>query len=338
MANNIQRLYWGMLGRRQAVKQWIQVSNDRLEQSKRRAKRELSASNIQRIYRGHVVREYVILVRIELEKAARRKALVNRMTRVIQRLARGRHGRVLTQRRKEYLQEQALRWAMSINVQRVYRGHVGRMLAAEARRLREIRRRHAAATVIQRHFRGFRGRALAAIARALKILRAKHQEAALEIQRYMRGCLARSHVKHHRVKVERERLELRSSISIQRIFRGHKGREAREIEMRLNEMEVFARPLLAKTKTLEAETVKVNRLINRLEDQTQRMEENIVQGHRELDYALHTTAKFTDCTRINGIPQRYLTKYLRIRLKDHLEHEEVCVCSTVYGWFSRRIC
>ena len=42
----------------------------------------------------------------------------------------------------------------------------------------------------------------------------------------------------------------------------------------------------------------------------------------ELEQCNQTTARYTDCSRIvKGITQRYLTKYLRVRLKELLETE-----------------
>ena len=43
----------------------------------------------------------------------------------------------------------------------------------------------------------------------------------------------------------------------------------------------------------------------------------------ELQLCNKTTNKYTDSTRINNTPQRFLTKFLRVRLQDHLEHEQV---------------
>ena len=37
---------------------------------------------------------------------------------------------------------------------------------------------------------------------------------------------------------------------------------------------------------------------------------------------MQTTSKYCDTMRINNTPQRFLTKYLRVRLKDHYEHEK----------------
>lgn len=62
--------------------------------------------------------------------------------------------------------------------------------------------------------------------------------------------------------------------------------------------------------------------MSRLSGADQRLEKEIKELEIELLHCLETTAKFTDCDKINGVPQRFLTKYLRIRLKDHYDHEK----------------
>ena len=93
--------------------------------------------------------------------------------------------------------------------------------------------RNQKALLIQKRFRGMRGRLLAAIARALKILRAKQNFAALDMQRFVRGCIARDHVKQTRAKKIHEKIVLKAVMLIQRIFRGHKGRESGDVERKV---------------------------------------------------------------------------------------------------------
>jgi hypothetical protein len=46
-----------------------------------------------------------------------------------------------------------------------------------------------------------------------------------------------------------------------------------------------------------------------------------VQIEREIGQCEWTTAKYMDSSRINNMPQRFLTKFLAVRLKDLLVHE-----------------
>lgn len=123
----------------------------------------------------------------------------------------------------------------------------------------------------------------------------------------------------------RWRVEKRAATLIQKIFRGHKGRECREIEKELARVEGLARPLLALLKTQEEEEAKRAKVIWRLEYNDRQATDELVEIERELELCNESNQKYTDSARISKTPQRYITKYLRIRLKDHLAHEKVAL-------------
>ena len=317
----IQKTYWGMLGRRRVIKRRDEIATAKLEAVRRQALREQSANVIQRNYRAYLAVHFAVRQYKLREIREARIALEERMIRLIQRICYGKLGRNKMKRRRAYLARLAKEFDMAREIQRVYRGHVGRMVAERRAREKWLAMRNAMALRIQRRFRGMRGRVLAAIAKALKILRAKQNFAALEMQRFIRGCLARDHVKQAKEKKLREKIELKAVMLIQRIFRGHKGKESGDVERKLAEMEALAKPLIAQLKELEDKATEEGRTLNRLIANDERMEKEMKDLEVEFLHCLETTAKFTDCDKINGIPQRYLTKYLRIRLKDHYEHQ-----------------
>merc|ERR1711908_61799 len=115
--------------------------------------------------------------------------------------------------------------------------------------------RNSAASFIQKMFRGYRGKLLGAVARQLKILRLKKAVAAVMIQRNVRGMIGREFIKHYKANIIREQIRKNASILIQRIFRGHKGREARAIESELRKFEGKAKPLIELIKRLEGESL-----------------------------------------------------------------------------------
>ena len=117
----------------------------------------------------------------------------------------------------------------------------GRKLVERKKRELWIKMRNNFAKKIQRVFRGARGRVYAAIAKALKQLRAKYQFASIIIQKYIRGALSRMHVGEMREKILKQKKRLLGVMLIQRIFRGHKGREALEIEREVRRMETIAK-------------------------------------------------------------------------------------------------
>mmetsp|Transcript_15428 Transcript_15428/g.23272 ORF Transcript_15428/g.23272 Transcript_15428/m.23272 type:complete len:1050 (+) Transcript_15428:143-3292(+) len=321
-AINIQRVYWGMKGRQRSMARRNEVANERLEAARIQALKERMAIVIQCAWLIHRARVRMM----DLKEARRlkriRDALEDRMARVMQRVVRGHFGRRHAERVRWYLERQALVWRMAKEIQRVYRGHVGRLIAAEERRLRDIRIRNEKAVILQCFWRILRANMLVSILRALRILRQKQFHNAREIQRVFRGMVARVRLEKFRSDMEQRLKLVLSSIKIQKLFRGHKAREIAEVERALKASEGKAKPLYALLRELEEEGIKETKNYSRIEGWMQHTEHEVKEIVRELDHATRTTAKFTDSTRINGIPQRFLTKYLIVRLNDHLENEK----------------
>lgn len=111
-------------------------------------------------------------------------------------------------------------------------------------------------------------------------------------------------------------------MNIQRVYRGHKGREVSEINHEVAKLEEKARPLFDLVLRKEADVTKLAKVVRRMESRDKMLQDDIFEIERELENCLVTHQKYTDSARINGTPQRFLTKYLRVRLKDHFEHEK----------------
>ncbi len=322
-ATLIQKRYRGMVGRGIVIDTRNIKMNKRVAMAKIVAKQELAAIIVQRTitaWLGRVEANKRITQRIKEKK---RKALEERMMRTIQRVSRGRLGRKKAAHRKWEVEHAYILWCRARDIQRCYRGLIGRRRFAWFLEQYIQKVRNAAATYIQKMFRGFRGKLLGAIARQLKILRIRKATAAVMIQRNVRGMIARESVIHYKQNIIRDQIRKTASILIQRIFRGHKGREARAIEKELRTFEGRAKPLVDLIKRLEAESLMQAKSIARIEAKVKRSEGDLFIIERELAMCMATTSKYCDSARINNTPQRFLTKYLRVRLKDHYEHEKV---------------
>ena len=297
-------------------------ANKLLQEAKIQSNHELASISITAFWRGSKARRLASERRVRREILRERRALEERMMRLIQRIAHGKLGRIIARTRRRELEFAHHRWCCARIVQKVYRGHVGRRRFQTFLAAWILRKRNTAATEVQRIFRGYRGKILAAVGRALRQFRARQQFSCREIQRWARGCVARAYVKRFVQAKERERKYKKSVLVMQRIYRGHKGREAAEIERQVMALEKKAKPLFDLLKNLEADGMKLGKLIKRMEGKDKMMTDDIFEIGRELDHAQNTTQKYTDSSRINGVPQRFLTKYLRVRLKDHYEHEQ----------------
>lgn len=325
LAERIQRVFRGMKGRRIVRQLRLDAMNLRLLETKRRMRNELSALCIQRYVRGYWGRlegsRRLLAYQLYCEEQHRRE----RLARLTQRLWRGLLGRRRAENRRQEILYQIKCWYASRNIQRIFRGHRGRIYAEEVRYLRFMQKSKEAATQIQRIFRGYRGRLLAAVARSLQQLRFREQMAAVEVQRVVRGHFGRVNARHYRLWKRKREIETKACIQIQRLFRGHKGREAYEVEKGLQKLEALARPLLSLLRQLEEKSNELSKIINKMEFFENRAHEDIIEMEKELAHVEKTTSKYTDSSRINGIPQRFLTKYLKVRLKDHYEHEKVSI-------------
>ena len=116
----------------------------------------------------------------------------------------------------------------------------------------------------------------------------------------------------------RELAEERGAYLFQTLFRGHKGREAAEIERELKQLDLKARPLYH---LIAAHTDELNRIETSLEGTDKRIAcylEEMEEAELELNSLTMSNAKYSDSARINSTPQRFVTKYLRVRLKDHI--------------------
>ena len=96
-------------------------------------------------------------------------------------------------------------------------------------------------------------------------------------------------------------------------------------------MEVRVKPLLAQLKVLEEEFIICTKNTARLEGLQKKSEDDVEGITIELELATKSVAKYSDSSRVNGIPQRFLTKYLVVRLRDALENEKVLMAyQTIY--------
>ena len=102
------------------------------------------------------------------------------------------------------------------------------------------------------------------------------------------------------------------------------------MERRLVEMEGSARPLIVLLGQLQKDEMKLTSLVAKLEQQEHRLELELADVERESLHTDNTTRKWTDSSRVNGVPQRFLTKFLRLRLRDCVREAKVQYMSA-YG-------
>ena len=176
----------------------------------------IAATRIQAAYKAYLIRN---MTQEYKEKMARE----NKAATKIQHSLKGMRARQKYKKDVELKRKNA-----ALNIQRYYRGYVGRMIA-------KARRRVKATVVIQKFYRGYVGRKIATSVR--------REKAALTIQRVYRGHLGRKTAKSARreeaaLKIQKvyrghrgrlvandKRMEKKAALDIQRMYRGHLGRK-----------------------------------------------------------------------------------------------------------------
>eukprot|EP00606_Chrysophyceae_sp_TOSAG23-5_P001109 GSChrysophyteH2.ASY1.ANO1.526.1 assembled CDS len=287
-ATRVQRRWRGIVGRGIVIDVRNAKLNKKLVKARYIMKEEQAAIIVQRTvlaFLGRVEGTKRIIARNEFRK---RLALEERMMRTVQRLSRGRIGRIRAKERRSELASADQHWESARLVQKTYRALLGRRRFRKALAAYIEKIRYDAAKYIQKIFRGYRGKVIGVMMKQLKKLR----------------------------------LRKIAAIKCQKIFRGHKGREARAIEKELRIFEQKAKPLTDLVKRLEEESMRQTKTIARIEGHVKRSEDELFKIERELSMCMATTNKYTDSSRINNTPQRFLTKYLRVRLQDHYDHEK----------------
>jgi len=321
----IQKIMRGKWGRKIVVKRRNEVRKIELRKAKIQAKWEISANVIQRNVRKMWARKILLekrrLREIMLEAMKKRE----RASLHIQRILRGKAARVIAERKRKEAALVRLRFRSAMMMQTIIRMFLAKCVADKLRIIRDHKIAMRAATQIQRIWRGMRGRYFALMARAMRELRIKENKAAIVIQSQVRIILAKKLVREMK---EQERiLKVReiSAMNIQKTFRGHKGREYFEIQRNLRRFEGQAAPLIERLEELNELYFETEKRIERLGIEFEEFEEDTHNLEEEMVRSQRTNAKFTDSSRVNGTPQRFLTKFIAVRLEELYEEQKVKV-------------
>ncbi|TMW57343.1 hypothetical protein Poli38472_003268 [Pythium oligandrum] len=279
---------------------------------------ELAAIKVQRAYRGHRGRSDAAMVRAAREANRLQAEREQHAAMFLQRVCRGHQGRHAHARRIAELLLARQKEEGAVRMQKVFRGHRARRHAVILRQeALELKRVNAAMT-IQRYWRGLKDKHLAAVLIGLIKLREKEQIAARMIQNAYRIHASRGFMRAMRLAQQLQRRRLHAAITLQRLYRGHRGRTKTEVQRELQKLEVVARPLFTKQTRLAALVNDLGDRVASLERQIKEDEDDETKLTLELEKTMQIKTKYHDSSRITGTPQRYLTQYLQVQLADRL--------------------
>eukprot|EP00941_MAST-03F_sp_MAST-3F-sp1_P000797 g797.t1 len=354
-ANDIQRCFRGMQGRRKAKKE------KRLQLL--RASRTASAIVWQKGFRGMRARKWVAEYRRKLaEYAAWRstqKFREDRSALVIQNCWRGYLGRGLAEIAKRHMLARRARKQLEIETalfiqcrvriwraRKAYkrkveirnnfifmkavlklqcrwrgrraRAYYERMLEMQAHKLLE----HASATTIARAWRAYRSRHTVLILRSLGVLREVEERAARYVQRAFRGMQGRRIFNTYKKLLVHRRRQRESVVMVQRVFRGFKGREEGEVRWAQLQARSKTQALYDRITAHSKKRLEISNKRRALEVQfdKERKKRDFLQD--EVRTLSRIKTKFFDSASLTGVNQRFKTAHLRVELAKQLVEKE----------------
>lgn len=319
MALHIQRVYQGHLGRKLMQKIRDRYARIRLVEAQKQARLEQAATIIQRAKRGHASRKVTEAMRVERDRLRALRRLHIKMACIIERITRGMFGRACARRARAEKELEEYKWRCARRIEATWRGKLGRDKARLLRQFRDMQKATNAATKIQSAWRAFRGKYIGKVAASLAGLRKLEQIAACNIQSCWRARMGRLKAKEKALAMEETLKRMRAVLIVQRVFRGHKGRTAFAVKGALKKLEHRAKPLFVKLKNEEAGLDTVLEKLKILREVLEPLERDKKELEKELQLIMRSKAKYWDSDRITGAPQRFVTEWLKVRLKEKLE-------------------
>lgn len=315
----VQRRYRGLCGRREARRRAVAREEARELELIHHQQLVRAALRVQQAWRANRARGEAALLREARRQAQAWLRHRHAMATRVQARWRGLLGRRAAQARREELWRQQRREAAALDVQRAYRGMRGRRIAAARRAVRLARRREEAALKLQSAYRAHLARRTAMSMRALHALREAEVAAAQLLQRVWRGVMARQMATRIREEQELQRRRAAGALALQRVYRGHRSREEAAVRRAVKAIEHRTKPLRDEIQRLIGERTAVEADVDRTRQALRKAEARVQDIAEELADVRKVRRKYYDSDKLSGVPQRYLTAFLREALETRLE-------------------
>ncbi|GBG30328.1 F-box/LRR-repeat protein 2 [Hondaea fermentalgiana] len=318
-ALRIQAAFRGWRGRKVAARVRRDKALEALRAVERRNREEQMALRIQRTFRGRKgYLAYLVLLETKRLEEERRFKDTMAALRLQAAWRRRMAYQELLRRRAAKLQRE-LEERTAVVLQRVYRGMLGRRIAAAEAKTQAWQREQASSVVIQRAWRGCRGRHVAALMKSLATLLNHEREAACKIQTFWRSCQAVALYEFLKLVQSEARRKEQAALQIQRVFRGHKGREEREVIIEFRKYEAELAPLRNLAARFAAEVEVGQAKLDEVLKRQTKMKSQVEDLELELDEVSKHRSKWYDSANVTGTLQRYRTGYLAQALRGQIE-------------------
>mmetsp|Transcript_24451 Transcript_24451/g.39724 ORF Transcript_24451/g.39724 Transcript_24451/m.39724 type:complete len:1213 (+) Transcript_24451:3-3641(+) len=316
----VQRVFRGWQGRKRVSKLRRKLALEALQASEERGREEMMAIRIQRRWRarkGYLKVLAMKEMRIEKEKQefAERMAAMKLQARWRSKLA---HREAMRRRAEKILR--AREWACAEKLQAAYRGHVARKRAAAERKTRQWKLEQLSAQIIQRAWRGSRGRHIVAIMKSFHEMQARETKSCVQIQSWWRSIIGAQYLKYLKIAHAKAQKVGFAALQIQRIFRGHKGREERDVRVELLMVADEIVPLKMEEKRLVDELTETKDILERRLEEKEQLKIKLVDMETELDEVIKHRSKWYDSANVTGTLQRFETTFLAQALRTSIEN------------------
>ena len=322
VARMLQRAFRGRLSRRLVWTMREDLAASARLAAQEQARLEVAARSVQGAWRARKGREISDALRKVRDEKLARARLEDKAARYLQRVYRGHQGVVEYKAKREAYEQMLQEWRAAQVLAAAWRGSRGRKRAREERLRRQHELEVQMAIRLQTAWRCNRARHLASMARSLNHLREEERKAACKLQAIWRGRRGKAAAERKRNLLEEVRRRERGALGLQRIFRGHKGREGWEVAFHIKRLETMARPLFERQAALTKEKEDIAKEAAMLAAKMTAMREDTDELRLELSQMLGATKKYWDSHRITGAPQRFLSKFLKVRLTEQLQEQE----------------
>ncbi|GFH54894.1 hypothetical protein CTEN210_11370 [Chaetoceros tenuissimus] len=290
-----------------------------LKRKQNELKRNKSAIRIQNMVRQVQARmKLLYLISVEKQRA-RQESIENQSSIQIQRAYRGFVGRLQAQEKRKKNAEIELRWKMARNIQCFWRVVQSKQFLGQLQYFQQVAEQEKKVVTLQSLWRSTLATRKVRLLLALKKLREREILCAIDMQRYYRGMKGRRKAHARQITLMNQQKTNASAIYIQRIYRGFLGREEYFAAKYLKSLEEDIKPIEYAINSCRDHIAVREKELSTLHDDIRAQEKRLKSLHGDLDFVSKTTKRYIDTTVLNGILQRCQTSTVKMSIKTEIE-------------------
>ena len=284
-----------------------------LKRKQNELKRNKSAIRIQNMVRQVQARMKLLHLICIQKQRTRQESLEYHSSIQIQRVYRGFVGRLQAQEKRKKNAEVELRWKMARNIQCFWRVVQSKQVLGQLQYFQQVAEQEKKVVTLQSLWRSTISTRKVRLLLALKKLREREIHCAIDIQRYYRGMKGRRKAHARQISLLNKQKRNASAICIQKIYRGFLGREEYFVAKYLKSLEEEIKPIEDAINSCRDHITAREKALSTLHDDIRTQEKRLKSLHGDFDFVSKTTKRYIDTTVLNGILQRCQTSTVKVR-------------------------